>query len=136
MKVNIKNLIEVHNLDRKRIAAVLFPNNVRPDMALNRLENGWGDLNSEQLSKLASEIGCGLEGLYYSPLAWTCRRIPNELNGKVDNVFSRSGYLAHLSEKLDHVTISHVERPLWVAIPLTPDTTINQFFEILNKQIQ
>jgi hypothetical protein len=136
MKVNIKNLIETQGLDRKRIAAVLFPNNVRPDMALNRLEKGWGDLNSEQLANLAAEIGCSVQELYRNPLAWTCRRLPNTVTGEKENVFTLDGYRAHLSENLDAVTISHVERLLWVVLPVTPDTTINQFFEILNKQIQ
>lgn len=52
-RFNLPEIIEKYNLDTKKIAVELFPENKYPMMALSRVINGEALLNTEQISKLS-----------------------------------------------------------------------------------
>ena len=63
-KIDLQQLIEIYNLDKKEIAETLFPGAKYPTLALNRIISGEALLDSDQVSKLALFIGVPIEKLY------------------------------------------------------------------------
>jgi len=51
--IDIPAVIEARGLDKKVVAAQLFPSNRHPVLALNRVIKGVGYLNELQINKLA-----------------------------------------------------------------------------------
>ena len=86
--VNIKKLIK--NEDTDQIAKLLFPNNRYPGLALGRVLKGKSELNTIQVSRLASVLGLEIHELF-SVDSWTAERKFNF------HIFKRDGYTAKLN---------------------------------------
>ena len=65
-KFDLATIIEEYGLDNDSLCKVLFPNLQYPNMALNRILKGEGDLDSKQLIDLAEFIGIEPSGLFKS----------------------------------------------------------------------
>lgn len=63
-KVDLAEIIRRYNLDKKEIALELFPGNKYPVLAMNRVLHFEANLDSDQLSKLASLLGLSVSDLY------------------------------------------------------------------------
>ena len=63
-KFILSSVIEKHNLDTKKVAAELFPENKYPMIALSRVINGEALLNTEQVSKLSFITGIPVNELF------------------------------------------------------------------------
>jgi hypothetical protein len=62
--IDVKEIIEKHQLDAKEVAQQLFPGNKYPKLALNRVMAGSAQLDANQMSKLALLIGVQVSDLY------------------------------------------------------------------------
>lgn len=63
-EINLRLIIDRCNLDVKKLAAKLYPNNSYPEVALARIISKQALLNSEQLYKLARMAGVKVQELY------------------------------------------------------------------------
>jgi hypothetical protein len=101
--LNLKKIIEAKNLDKTSIAAQLFPNNSRQDMALARLLKGESEMTAEQYRKL-SEITKIPLGFLISDKWLVYADCPNEvkfLRGDVVAVLNTKSWLTVVHEYRD-----------------------------------
>lgn len=63
-KLNLKEIIKEKGLNKRELALMLFPGNIKPDAALQRIVREGHDLNESQISKLALFAGVEVEDLY------------------------------------------------------------------------
>lgn len=63
-KVNFEKILALSWLDKKYVAAQLFPTHQHPDRAFTRVLKGDGVLDSGQLGKLAIMADTSLDNLY------------------------------------------------------------------------
>jgi hypothetical protein len=90
--IDVKEIIEKHQLDAKEVAQQLFPGNKYPKLALNRVMAGSAQLDANQMSKLALLIGVQVSDLY-SGSEW-------KATSKKDLIsFSSGSYRAELNTK-------------------------------------
>ena len=63
-KIHLKSILEAHGVDPKKAAEVLFPKNMYPYLALNRVMKGKALLDSDQISALAFLLGVPIQSLF------------------------------------------------------------------------
>jgi len=63
-KLNLKEIILKESLNKRELAAFLFPQNQNQGQALRRIINLESDLSETQISKLALLVGVEVEDLY------------------------------------------------------------------------
>lgn len=73
--INIKKIIVENGLNTQDVAIHLFPTNKHPNLALNRIIKGEGELNSVQVSKLASLADITIQQAYSGE--WTPKNLDN-----------------------------------------------------------
>ena len=98
--IDIKGIIAAKGLDRKIVAAQLFPKNAYPVLALNRVIAGETSLNEQQISKFAAVAGVELEDLY-SPRSWRKTREGEDL------VFQSQDWTARYNTETKITTLLH-----------------------------
>lgn len=82
-KIDLQKIIESNGLDPKVLASELFPKNKYPIPALTRILEGKAELDSSQISKLASLLGSNIDELYNS--GWKAKGKNNILHFSRDN---------------------------------------------------
>lgn len=65
-KINLEQIIEDHDLDKKNLAEQLFPHHKYAVLAMNRVLSGEGILDAEQISKLSLISGVPISKLFSS----------------------------------------------------------------------
>lgn len=69
-RINLAQLIQDRDLDRKQLAKVLFPKNLHPSQALTRVLANRTSLREEQVYRLSIFTGLSMEALYAGTLHW------------------------------------------------------------------
>ena len=64
-KFDISKVIERYKLNSDEVAKVIFPSAKYPKLALDRVIKGEGNLNTEQIEKLANHIGVLIQDLFF-----------------------------------------------------------------------
>lgn len=98
-KIDLQIIIDTHGLDKKNLAEKLFPNNKYPKHALDRVIEGYSNLDSDQLIILASEIGSTVDELYSTESGWTSIASKGLITFKKGNyqaVYNPSTQLTHI----------------------------------------
>jgi len=90
--LKIAQAVTASGLNRKEVAANLFPAHKHPLMALERVISGEGDLSSTQVSKLALMAGMPVEALFLGG-DWRKEGVNNGVR------FTRGEYTAELDTK-------------------------------------
>lgn len=67
---NINQIVTTYKLDEKTLAKELFPNNLHPHIAYERISSGKAFLNTKQLEMLAKIVGVQMHELFNSE-NWT-----------------------------------------------------------------
>ncbi len=62
--IDLKKIIEDRKLDKKEVAQQLFPDNLYPVLALNRILTGEAVLDANQISKLSLLAAVPISALY------------------------------------------------------------------------
>jgi len=127
--INLKSIIKKSNIKKEYIACELFPENKFPIMALDRVIRGDSELDSKQISKLASLLDVSIDQLFN-----------NNWKGKSNNksiVFEKGEYRAELSISKWITRIYHNES-LFHETVMIPDFIklsdyINMLDEIINN---
>jgi transcriptional regulator with XRE-family HTH domain len=100
LKIELDRIITKAGLSQEEAADMLFPSIKHPKLALRRVLKGEGNLDSEQLSRLASALGCSVSELY-SGGDWS-----SESTKKL-HVFKNGDYRAELDPETWKTTIYH-----------------------------
>ena len=70
MRVDLQNLIDNLQLDKKALAKVLFPKSLHPDLALSRLMTKRSKMDEQQVYVLATYTGMSVDSLYKPAMYW------------------------------------------------------------------
>lgn len=62
--INLEAIVKKYDLDKKELAAQLFPGNKFPRVAFKRVLLGEAELNASQISKLALWVGVEISDLF------------------------------------------------------------------------
>lgn len=118
MTVDLQNLIDNLQLDKKLLAKVLFPDAIHPDMALSRLLSKRSKMDEQQLFALATFCGTSVDSLYASQQHWKMN-VQNNLirftQGPYTALYDPSSGITrilHLEKQIALHTISHSMLPL------------------------
>jgi hypothetical protein len=71
--IQLKEILDKNNIPSKEAAAVLFPNNKYPELALSRVLEGRSELSESQVYRLAKILGCPV-GALYSQEFWSAQQ--------------------------------------------------------------
>lgn len=92
-QLDINNILETFNPDKKELASLLFPGNNWPETAFDRIVKGVAKLDSEQIAILADYLGVHVGELYtVEDSKWHGRREPGS-----DFVLAKQSYKAKYS---------------------------------------
>lgn len=128
--LDIHNIIEKYGLDQNEVAKLLFPDNVRPNLALKRVAEKETLLNTEQFSRLASYIGVPMDSLMNK--GWNSAKPPsaNQLR------FVSDDYEAILNKETFQTRIFHKGSLLHEEIIVSATTPISIYLDALNEIIK
>lgn len=70
MRINLHKLMVDRKIDRKDLAAVLFPGHKYSAVALTRLLSGRSKLGEEQIYRLSIFTGLSIDALYADTMQW------------------------------------------------------------------
>jgi hypothetical protein len=94
LKAELKNILKRCNLPEqqleKQFAEELFPEHKHPELAFRRMMKGHGVLDAEQLSKLATLLGCTIQELF-SGGSWKAKASHNKIH-----IFTSGDFTAEL----------------------------------------
>lgn len=128
--IDLKKLIEDHNLDIVEVSMHLFPDRKFPRLALNRVISGESTLNADQISKLASMAGIEIEKMF-TPSGW----ITTPVDERNKMVFENGEYKAVLDTDKWTTTLLH-KGSLFHEEVLHPSTiSLNDYLTRLNNLI-
>lgn len=128
----LSSVIEKHNLDTKKVAAELFPENKYPMIALSRVINGEALLNTEQVSKLSFLTGIPINELFEQG-NW--KNLPRKAS---DNslAFENEDYRAELDRDTWITKIFHKNSIFHEAVIVDANTMpLSQYFTELDNLI-
>lgn len=131
-KFNLNSIIEQNNLDAKKVASELFPENKYPMIALSRVINEEALLNTEQISKLSFLTGIPINQLFEQG-EWI--NLPTKAN---DNLlrFENGDYNATLDRDTWITKISHKNSIFHEAVIVDGNTVpLSVYFTELDKLI-
>ena len=127
-KIDLQQLIEIYNLDKKEIAETLFPGAKYPTLALNRIISGEALLDSDQVSKLALFIGVPIEKLY-SGTKWAGKH-----NGNT-HTFTNGEYKAELNTETWTTKLFHNDSLFHEEILHSGSTPLSEYLSKLDELI-
>lgn len=127
-KINIKAIIEGRGLDIEEVAAQLFPRNLHARLALNRVINGEGLLNSEQISKFALLLGVPISALFTGN-DW---KIAYK---ETTHVLTNKEYTAEIDTNTWTARLFHNESMLHETILFDKSIALSDFIGLLNSEI-
>jgi hypothetical protein len=114
-KLDLSSFIDKSSFDKKEIALRLFPHAKFPDMALARVLKGAGQLDEDQLSRLAHMHGLNISELYIKT-SWELKGVEGALimnMGKyaavIDTTANPMISRLHDSGTLFHETLIHAK---------------------------
>lgn len=132
MKIDLQNIIDLNDLDKKKLASELFPDAKFPIPAMSRILSGESLMNSEQLSKLAHMLDVSVDDLY-STGGWKMK------GNKADNshviTFSASNYRAELDTKTWITKIYHKGSLFHESVIIDGKCPINEYLQTINTLI-
>ena len=122
---DLQKVIEHFKLDVPTAAMILFPDNMYPVHAINRVLSGKAHLNTVQLSALAKYLGVFIHDLFNVD-SWHGAYSNSEL------VFTYNGYTATYNNGI--ITLRKNNKTLDTML-IPTGTTITELLTILNQKI-
>lgn len=126
--IDLKEIIKQNGLDKRKLAEQLFPHTKFPMLAMYRVTQKKGLLDSEQLSKLAAILGVTVNDLYKGG-SWTMKS-----TDKVHTLV-KGEYLAELNTETWITRIFHNGSLLHEAIIHTGVTRLSEYLEQIDNII-
>lgn len=132
MTVDLQNLIDNLQLDKKLLARALFPDAVHPDMALSRLLSKRSKMDETQLYALATLTGQSVDALYAPQLHWKMNVQNNCIrftNGDYTALYEPSSGITRillLQKQIALHTLSSTTQPLSEYLQSINQIIINQ----------
>lgn len=131
-KFNLADVIEKYNLDTKKIAVELFPENKYQMIALSRVINGEALLDTDQISKLSFLIGVPINELFQGG-NWVNRPIKASDNIMI---FENGEYRAELDRDTWITKIYHLNSIFHESVIVDGDSLpLAQYLSELDKLI-
>lgn len=129
MTVDLQNIIDNFQLDKKLVAKILFPDAMRPDMALSRLLSKRSKMDESQLFALATLTGVSVDSLYAPAKHWKMTAQNNILR------FTNGDYTALYDAQTGITKILLFEKQ--IAIHTLSNTTqpLSEYLQSLNQII-
>ena len=126
--INLKKIIEVKNLDKKEVAAELFPTNKFATLALDRVLDGKSVLDANQISRFSLYSGIPIAELY-SGADWS-----STIKGGT-HVLLKGAYRAELDSKTWTTKLFHKDSLFHEFILHKPSISLAEYIETLNSVI-
>lgn len=128
-EIDVDGIIKGAGLEVTYVAKQLFPTNKLPMPALQRVIDGAGLLDSNQLSKLAVMVGC-TESELYTVAGWKAKTIRGP-----QNVFTKGDYVAELCTSTNLTKIYHKGSMFHESVLHNGGIALSEYIIILNNII-